>query len=93
MLFAMTTIKSLDKDSQKTRSVEIAKPQVDNVEHFHPAATDSATGKKAALLMRSKEDDLTVWQSVRRYRMVVVIAMAAAFGASVDGYRKFKSMI
>ncbi|GIK07192.1 hypothetical protein Aspvir_002848 [Aspergillus viridinutans] len=87
MSFAMTTIKSSDKDSQKTRSVEIAKPQVNNVEHSHPAETGSATGKEAAPLMRSKEDDLTVWQSVRRYRMVGVIAMAAAFSASLDGYQ------
>jgi hypothetical protein len=51
---------------------------------------DPATGKDAAPLMFSKEDDLTVWQSVRRYRMVGVIAMAAAFSASLDGYRKFQ---
>ncbi|GFF87219.1 hypothetical protein IFM61606_06643 [Aspergillus udagawae] len=87
MSFAMTTIKGLNKDSQMTRSVEIAKPQVDNIEHFHPAATDSATGKEAAPLMRSKEVDLTVWQSVRRYRTVAVIAMVAAFSASLDGYQ------
>ncbi|KAF7156313.1 hypothetical protein CNMCM5623_009706 [Aspergillus felis] len=68
-------------------SDEIARPQVDNVEHSNPAEMDSATGKEAAPLMRCKEDDLTVWQSVRRYRMVAVIAMAAAFSASLDGYQ------
>ncbi|GIJ90475.1 hypothetical protein Asppvi_009430 [Aspergillus pseudoviridinutans] len=87
MSFAMTTIKDFDKGSQKTRLDEIAKAQVDNVEHSHPAEMDSATGKEAAPLMRCKEDDLTVWQSVRRYRMVAVIAMAAAFSASLDGYQ------
>lgn len=44
--------------------------------------------KGGAPLMRSKADDLTVWQSVRRYKRVGLIAMAAAFCASLDGYRK-----
>jgi SP family general alpha glucoside:H+ symporter-like MFS transporter len=39
-------------------------------------------------LMRSKEDNIGVWQSVRRYKRVGLIAMAAAFCASLDGYRK-----
>lgn len=38
-------------------------------------------------LMRSKADDLTVWQSVRLYKRVWLIAMAAAFCASLDGYQ------
>lgn len=39
-------------------------------------------------LMRSQEDDLTVWQTVQRYKLVGFIAMSAAFSASLDGYRK-----
>jgi MFS transporter, SP family, general alpha glucoside:H+ symporter len=46
------------------------------------------TSKGGALLMRSKADDLTVWQSVRRYKRVGIIAMVVAFCASLDGYRK-----
>ncbi|TVY14735.1 General alpha-glucoside permease [Lachnellula arida] len=43
--------------------------------------------KGDAPLMRSKADDLTVWQSVRIYKRVGVIAMLAAFSASLDGYQ------
>lgn len=46
-----------------------------------------ATSKGGAPLMRSKADDLTVWQSVRRHKRVGLIAMAAAFCASLDGYQ------
>jgi len=44
--------------------------------------------KGGAPLMRSKADELSVWQSVRVYKRVGVIAMLAAFSASLDGYRK-----
>jgi len=37
--------------------------------------------------MRSKSDDLSVWETVKRYKLVTVIAMGAAFSASLDGYR------
>ena len=46
------------------------------------------TSKSGAPLMRSKADDLGVWQSVKRYKRVGLIAMIAAFCASLDGYRK-----
>ncbi|KAF4170822.1 hypothetical protein CNMCM8694_004089 [Aspergillus lentulus] len=82
----MSTVNSFE-NSQKTGSAGIIKTQVETVEHSHPAEMNPATGKDAAPLMFSKEDDLTVWQSVRRYRMVGVIAMAAAFSASLDGYQ------
>ncbi|KAF4176771.1 hypothetical protein CNMCM7927_003881 [Aspergillus lentulus] len=82
----MSTVNSFE-NSQKTGSAGIIKTQVETVEHSHPAEMNPATGKDAAPLMFSKEDDLTVWQSVRRYQMVGVIAMAAAFSASLDGYQ------
>jgi sugar porter (SP) family MFS transporter len=81
----MSTVNSFE-NSQKPGPAEI-KMQVETVEYSHPVEMDPATGKDAAPLMFSKEDDLTVWQSVRRYRMVGVIAMAAAFSASLDGYQ------
>ncbi|OGM48645.1 hexose transporter [Aspergillus bombycis] len=46
-----------------------------------------AIGKGGAPVMRSKEDDLSVWQTVRRYKVVSVVAMAAAFSAALDGYQ------
>lgn len=46
----MATIESLDTGSQKTDTdeAEIAKTQVENVEHSPPVEMDSATGKEAA---------------------------------------------
>ena len=40
-------------------------------------------------VMRSKVDDLSVWQCVRQFKVLSLIAMAAAFSASLDGYRGF----
>lgn len=38
-------------------------------------------------VMRSREDDLSVWQCALRFKKVSLIAMIAAFTASLDGYR------
>ncbi|KAF2166608.1 hypothetical protein M409DRAFT_36703 [Zasmidium cellare ATCC 36951] len=38
-------------------------------------------------VLRSKADDLTVWQSIKSYKLVSAVAMAAAFCASLDGYQ------
>ncbi|KAF4176555.1 hypothetical protein CNMCM8927_000729 [Aspergillus lentulus] len=38
-------------------------------------------------IMRTKEDDFGIWQSVRRYKWVSALAMIAAFSASLDGYQ------
>lgn len=38
--------------------------------------------------MRSKEDDLSVWEGAKKYKVVTLVAMAAAFSASLDGYRQ-----
>lgn len=47
----------------------------------------STINKGGAPVMRSKEDDLSIWQTVRRYKLVSIMAMAAAFSAALDGYR------
>lgn len=44
--------------------------------------------RPAGMLMRSQEDDLTIWQSVCRFKRIGIIAMVAAFSASLDGYRE-----
>jgi hypothetical protein len=49
---------------------------------------DRAISKGGAPVMRSKADDLSIWQSIGRYKVVGLISMAAAFSASLDGYRK-----
>lgn len=39
-------------------------------------------------VMRTKADELSIWQSLRRNKLIGLIAMAAAFSAALDGYRK-----
>jgi hypothetical protein len=41
-----------------------------------------------ALAMRAKADDLSVLQSMRKYKRVGIIAIVASFCAALDGYRK-----
>ncbi|KAJ5871638.1 uncharacterized protein N7529_003991 [Penicillium soppii] len=43
--------------------------------------------KNTGPIMRSREDDLGIWQCVKRFKTVSWIAMAAAFSASLDGYQ------
>ncbi|KAK6201791.1 hypothetical protein LQW54_009370 [Pestalotiopsis sp. IQ-011] len=47
----------------------------------------AAMPKDNAPVMRAAVDDYTVWQSVHRFKKVGLIAMAAAFCASLDGYQ------
>ena len=39
-------------------------------------------------IMRAKSDDLSVWQTLRQFKFISLVAMAASFSASLDGYRK-----
>lgn len=39
------------------------------------------------LVLRSSLDDLSVWQSISRFKRVGSIAMIAAFSAALDGYQ------
>ena len=49
------------------------------------AQTDAVENTADGLVMRSKLDDLSVWRGVRKFWRVGVIAMLAAFSASLDG--------
>lgn len=49
---------------------------------------DGVVTKQYAQSTRSRVDDISTWQSIQRYRVVGFVAMAAAFSASLDGYRK-----
>lgn len=42
--------------------------------------------------MRSKSDDVSVWQSMMQHKLVGLVAMSAAFSASLDGYRECSAM-
>lgn len=51
----------------------------------HDAAAPPAESE--GQLMRTAADELGVWQTLVRFRRVGLIAMAAAFSASLDGYQ------
>lgn len=64
--------------------------ECENVQHYMTSEEmEGAISKGEVPVMRSKLDDLTVWQSVTRYKLVALVAMAAAFSASLDGYRQY----
>ncbi|RDW62205.1 putative maltose permease (MalP) [Coleophoma cylindrospora] len=55
-----------------------------SVEHCNNAEENP---KSAAPAMRLKSDDLGIMESVGRYKLITLVAMAAAFCASLDGYQ------
>lgn len=61
---------------------------VDHIEGDDQMHSDAL--KDGTPLMRSQVDNLSVWESVKRYRVVTVISMLAAFSAALDGYRKLE---
>lgn len=68
--------------------MDISKENAENIEDISPNQRDEMPTKKMGPIMRSREDDLGVWQCVLRFKTVSLIAMTAAFSASLDGYRK-----
>lgn len=69
-------------------TMQQAKAERETIENYTNAEEmPPPSAKGGAPLMRSKADDLSVWQSIRRYKIVGLIAMAAAFCASLDGYQ------
>ena len=61
---------------------DLSKNQMEMVENSAIVHGDDAP------VMRTKADDLSIWESVRKYKRVGFIAMMASFCASLDGYRK-----
>ena len=68
--------------TENSINIDDGKAEVVSVEHRN---TDE---KGPVQQMRTKADDLPIWESVKRYKLVSLLAMAAAFSASLDGYRK-----
>lgn len=67
------------------------KPEgIDNetIEEDNVQPQNAPVNNEEGPVLRAASDDLSVWQSVRRFKRVGYIAMAAAFCASLDGYRK-----
>lgn len=68
----------MEQTQDKREKVEVLPAPVDDM---HPS-------KGNIPLMRSRADDLPIWQTLWRYKAIGLIAMAAAFSASLDGYRE-----
>lgn len=66
----------------------LPRPEAETIEMRTNQDMARSASHAEAPVMRSKLDDLSVWQSVRRFKKVGLIAMLAAFAASLDGYRK-----
>ncbi|CRK30147.1 hypothetical protein BN1723_014518 [Verticillium longisporum] len=63
-------------------------PEVDMVEgRGHGDEKSQGPFHEALGPMRAKSDDLSVWATMRLYKVAGIIAMAGAFSASLDGYR------
>lgn len=57
--------------------------------HADAPAADGLAAENEGPVTRSTTDDLSVWQSARQHKYLGLVAMAAAFSASLDGYRTF----
>lgn len=75
-----------EPDRRDEGSIEQASVKQDEKEVEYVDVHEHGTG--AAPQMRSKMDDLSIWESVKAYKLVTAVAMAAALSASLDGYRK-----
>lgn len=64
------------------------KPANDTVERVATTEEADQMRKDGMPVMRSRADELSIWQSVRRNKVLGLIAMSAAFSAALDGYRK-----
>ena len=68
--------------------MDTTKANTENIENAICKQREDMPVKSMGPIMRSREDDLGIWQCVTRFKTVSWIAMAAAFSASLDGYRK-----
>lgn len=60
----------------------------ETVEHCFTNEESPTATKSGPPVMRAEVDNISVLESLRQYRYVFLIAMGAAFSASLDGYRK-----
>jgi hypothetical protein len=59
------------------------------VEHTQTGEEVPPTGPGP--VMRTREDDLGVWETLQRYKLIAFVGMCAAFTATLDGYRELPS--
>ncbi|CDM30447.1 General substrate transporter [Penicillium roqueforti FM164] len=67
--------------------MDSSKTNTENIEDAFSHQENVMPTKSMGPIMRSREDDLGVWHCVRRFKIVSLIAMTAAFSASLDGYQ------
>jgi len=76
----LTTMSPTADDISGLKSTAIG---IEHVSDIPPTIT-SATPNQ---IMRSREDDISVFAAFKRYKLVTAVAFAAAFSASLDGYQ------
>lgn len=63
------------------------KNEYDAVERVNTTEEMDHPTKPGAQVMRTRSDELGVWQALRSNKTLGLIAMSAAFSASLDGYQ------
>ncbi|KAF3764006.1 general substrate transporter [Cryphonectria parasitica EP155] len=64
------------------------KPEQEGIERALTTGEDDAGNMKGDRhVMRARADDLGIWETVKRYRLVTLVGMIAAFAATLDGYQ------
>lgn len=65
-----------------------SKTNIEAIEHAAAEQRPTTPSKPEGPVMRSQVDDISVWKTARQFKVASLIAMTAAFSASLDGYRK-----
>ncbi|CBF71756.1 predicted protein [Aspergillus nidulans FGSC A4] len=63
----------------------VEKPETERVEETTTVDDKDEANSKGQPLMRSELDNLSIWESLRRYKVVTTIAMVAAFKINLNG--------
>ncbi|KAJ5256738.1 hypothetical protein N7478_012842 [Penicillium angulare] len=63
--------------------MEEPKNDSENIENVHSIDERASN----AHVLRSKADELSVWQTARQFKVISMVAMIASFSASLDGYQ------
>jgi hypothetical protein len=78
-----------DKDEgADPHEILIASPNAE-VTTFENVAASAAVQLDDSTQMRYRLDDLSVLETLKRYKFITVVAMAASFSASLDSHREY----
>lgn len=76
-----------------TSIMDSTKANSEGIEHAAWEKEQTAPSKADAPVKRCQADSLSVWHFARQFKMASLIAMIAAFSASLDGYRKLSRKV